>query len=72
MKDLELWVPKVRTGGLVAGHDIDGKWGPQVKKALEGYCGKIGVRDVHVGKVYSFTGKQVTECWWFYKPEPQQ
>ncbi len=70
--DLEGWVPRVRTGGLVAGHDIDGKWGDQVKKALELYGMKHGVMTIHFGEVYSFTGRQVTNCWWFYKQEPKE
>jgi len=70
--DLEGWVPKVRPGGLIAGHDIDGKWGANIKKALENYCAKAGIEQVHTGKAYSFTGKQVTPCWWFYKPVPKE
>lgn len=65
--DLESWVPKVRPGGLIAGHDIDGPHGEAVKGALEMFARKAKIRQVHVGKVYSFTGTQVTPCWWFYK-----
>lgn len=72
MLDLEGWCPKVRPGGLIAGHDIDGRWGEQVKKAVSRYCEKVGVMTVHTGKVYSFTGKQITNCWWFYQPVPQK
>jgi len=68
--DLQGWCPKVRPGGLIAGHDIDGKWGDKVKKAVENYCSKNNIGTVHVGKVYSFTGRQTTNCWWFYQPEP--
>ena len=67
--DMEGWCPKVRPGGLIAGHDIDGKWGEGVKLAVESYCLSAGISEVHVGKVYSFTGKQTTNCWWFYQPE---
>lgn len=61
--DLESWVPKVRSGGLVAGHDIEGKWGPNVKRALETYCPE---REIKI-TAYSFTGRQVTPVWYFYK-----
>lgn len=70
--DLVGWGARVRPGGLIAGHDIDGKHGKAVKEALEYYCPKNGIDQVHVGKVYSFTGVQVTNCWWFYKPEPEE
>ena len=69
--DLQGWVPKVRPGGLVAGHDIDGKHGTAVQKALQLYCPKNGIEEVHIGRIYSFTGVQVTKCWWFYKPISQ-
>lgn len=69
MADLQSWVPKVRPGGLVAGHDIEGTWGPQVKAALEAFCPKWGVPEVNIGEIYSFTGTQVTPCWWFYQPQ---
>ena len=70
--DLQGWCPKVRPGGLIAGHDIDGKWGVEVKKAVEAYCSMNGIGTVHVGEVYSFTGKKTTNCWWFYQPEPSE
>lgn len=66
--DLKIWVPKVRPGGLVMGHDITGPWGAGVKKAIETYAQEVkGLPEVHVGKVYSFTGKQTTECFWWYQ-----
>jgi hypothetical protein len=67
LADLEGWIPKVRSGGLVAGHDIDGEWGPNVKRALETYCPRNGIDEIHIATVYSFTGKQVTPIWYFYK-----
>lgn len=63
LQDLEGWVPKVRSGGLVAGHDIEGKWGPNIKRALEAYCPE---REIKI-TAYSFTGRQVTPVWYFYK-----
>lgn len=69
LDDLEHWVDHVRPGGLVSGHDIDGPHGPAVKAAVEKYCSENGVAEVHVSDCYSFTGVQVTKCWWFYKPE---
>lgn len=33
-EDLSLWWPKVAPGGILAGHDWEGKWGPQVRAAV--------------------------------------
>lgn len=46
LQDLRAWTPKVRTGGIVAGHDIISpgedhtgqNWGPNVQKALAAFC----------------------------------
>lgn len=67
--DLHMWCAKVRPGGLVAGHDIDGPHGGNVRRALDEYCADHRIEEYDVGPLYSFTGKQVTRCWWFYKPE---
>lgn len=64
--DLKMWVPKVRPGGMVMGHDITGPHGPAVKKAIEAYAEEVkGLPDVRVQKIYSYTGRQVTECFWW-------
>jgi hypothetical protein len=60
-RDIEAWAPKVRDGGIVAGHDIDtplggGDWG--VRQAVEEYMTreKIGAA-LEVGNKYT----------WFYQ-----
>lgn len=32
-KDIQVWFPKVKVGGIIAGHDYT--WGPDVKKAVD-------------------------------------
>ncbi len=34
-QDIELWKPKVKTGGILAGHDLDWKDAPGVRQAVE-------------------------------------
>jgi predicted O-methyltransferase YrrM len=42
MKDIEAWYPKVKNGtGVLAGHDYS--WGPEVKKAVDEFFGKINL-----------------------------
>jgi len=66
--DLKSWYPLVRSGGLVSGHDISGVHGPAVGAALHRFMSEMGIETPYsTGKVYSFTGKQITECWWFFK-----
>lgn len=69
--DLVGWYPHVNPGGLISGHDIDGHWGRHVKRALHRFfTDTFGCEEpwYTTGRVYSFTGKKVTPCWWFYKP----
>lgn len=42
--DLETWTPKVRPGGVVLCHDADCPAFPGVQRAIEGYCGRTGLR----------------------------
>lgn len=41
-KDIELWTPKVKNGGVVSGHDYDGAF-PGVIKAVKEYCTKHSI-----------------------------
>lgn len=36
LQDIKLWVPKVKQGGIVGGHDYHNAWG--VKRAVDDYC----------------------------------
>ena len=47
--DLKLWVPKVRSGGLVLGHDWDGMWGSKVRPAVESYFKDLGEIEAEPG-----------------------
>jgi len=47
--DLKLWVPKVRNGGLILGHDWDGIWGKQVRAGVVAYFGDSCPIDADIG-----------------------
>lgn len=67
--DLEIWWPKLRSGGVLAGHDIvcvgeeNGGWGRTVQPAVFAFAEKYG------GDVYLIPELQ-TRPWsfYFYKP----
>lgn len=40
-KDIQAWFPKVKDGGIIAGHDYT--WGPEVKKAADDFFGAKGL-----------------------------
>jgi hypothetical protein len=42
-QDIELWLPKVKRGGILAGHDYGASW-VGVKKAVDATLGKV---DIH-------------------------
>jgi len=67
LADLRGWFPLMRPGALLSGHDISGTFETPVKAALEEFAAEAGIPEIHIGEVYSFTGTQVTDCWWFYK-----
>lgn len=59
--DLRLWEPKVRTGGVIVGHDWDGIWAKKVRPAVREY---FGTDDIEVGKLFwAHGGKALTNCW---------
>lgn len=39
-KEIELWIPKVKTGGVLAFHDYGHPWHPDVKTCVDEYCHK--------------------------------
>lgn len=62
LRDLEMWVPKVRPGGLIVGHD----WNMlTVRKAVRKFWldGKYKVADL-----YPKTPERLTPCFWRYAP----
>lgn len=45
VRDLAAWIPKVRPGGIVAGHDYDARYkGIHVAPAVHGYTTAYGIR----------------------------
>lgn len=64
--DMVLWIPKVRNGGVIVGHDWDGPWSSGVRRAVRRYLSTHGVepQSFGTGKVYwSYRGKELSNCW---------
>ncbi len=64
--DLTLWYPKLRPGGLFAGHDyLDGSrppWGEfGVRSAVDEFAAGLGVRVLATAEVE-------WQSWYFHKP----
>lgn len=38
LNDLNIWFPKLKNGGWFTGHDIKGRWGKNIKSALDQFC----------------------------------
>lgn len=58
LQAIEKWLPKVKTGGVVAGHDLDYPDYPSVRRAVEVYCARHHL-EWHVAPDY---------VWWFQVP----
>lgn len=48
MSDLIFWVPKVRPGGIIAGHDYYNFWRAGVVTAVDAYVKGHGIRDWYI------------------------
>lgn len=59
--DIHNWWLKVRPGGIIAGHDIDGHWTDQVKPVVMGFCEK------HTLQPYYVLGDAAS--WYVHKPK---
>lgn len=59
LNDLRLWVPRVKNGCIIAGDDYGNKLFPGVKKAVDQYFGKLGLK-VHMEE----------PCVWWVKKQP--
>ena len=73
-RDLELWAPVVKPGGLIAGHDWTGDWGSQVQEGVNRYRSRYAVTEaLRHGQVYCFTGNKQSsaETWWWYRRHPE-
>ena len=56
LQDIELWTPKVKIGGLVAGHDFTGRAG--VRRAVREFCQHL--------RFNLFRAKHGSD-WWFFR-----
>ena len=54
---LEFWVPLVRPGGIIAGHDYDHRWYPDITAEVDALAKKLNTTLNTQGKV-----------WWMQKP----
>ena len=54
---LEFWVPLVRPGGIIAGHDYDHRWYPDITAEVDALAKKLNTKLNVQGKV-----------WWMQKP----
>lgn len=41
-EEIDLWIPKVKAGGILAFHDYAHPWHPDVKRCVDEYCEKNG------------------------------
>lgn len=66
LEDLEAWVPKVRRGGIVAGHDYIRRKGQDhlygVKDAVNEYCERAGVPVLFIWR------EDKSPSWMYIKP----
>jgi predicted O-methyltransferase YrrM len=58
--DLKTWVPRVRQGGLIVGHDWDGKWASHVRRAVKKYWPD---EKIMTDKLYH----EKSTCWYRYR-----
>lgn len=66
-RDLQLWVPKVRPGGLISGHDWGGAWGKHVRPAVKDYFNGTRAK-IHADLLYwAGRGTELSRCWWVRK-----
>lgn len=65
--DLALWWPKLRSGGLIVGHDWDGVARKGVRAAVRSFFDSIN-RDFEIDDLYwAWRGKMLSKCWFSYK-----
>ena len=64
--DIEAWNVKVRSGGIVAGHDYQS---PDVEKAVHEYVDKYGLKlETTEYDKFNKRSKLIEQSWWFVKP----
>lgn len=61
-QDIALWWPKIKPGGILAGHDYNGEWEYQVRPAVEDFLIREGLTG------YTVPGDAMS--WYVEKPSP--
>ena len=70
LADCLAWWPKVRRGGILAGHDLTGVWGDQVRPAVEEFAERWGLYDAWLVRgdgVDKFPPHGDAASWYFRK-----
>jgi len=69
LEDCRLWIPKVRNGGVVVGHDWAGRWKHNVRRAVKEYFKDIDGAHVIVFPGYALRSRNgsVEKCWMMKK-----
>jgi hypothetical protein len=62
LKDIKAWVPKVKDGGCISGHDYDPTGGFDVWKVVHKVFGKTNFNIVP-----DDAGGPNNHCWWLWK-----
>lgn len=67
-QDIEAWYPKVRSGGIIAGHDFTGRW-PSLRKEVIAYCREKGIQLFILGMERKDLGlyRDTSRSWLFVK-----
>jgi len=67
-EDIEAWAPKVRSGGIVAGHDFTGRW-PSLRNEVISYCKKNKIQLFVLGMERKDLGlyRDTSRSWFFVK-----
>lgn len=47
-EDISLWWPKVKPGGILAGHDLNGEWEPYVRTDVEAFLRNVRLRGYYI------------------------
>jgi len=66
-QDIPAWYPKVKSGGLVGGHDYTPDYFPGVVKAVDEFCKEKGVVLNAKYGVQRKEGPATNRDWWFVK-----
>lgn len=68
--DLDTYWPKLAVGGIYAGHDISGRWEPEVKPAVEQFALAHGIETVYTVPGSDRTCWGILDSWYLHKDRP--